>query len=154
MAVIGGAVVNNGRDTYEARVSDYKPTYALLLYGLNDVRLNDAAITAAAYENDISEIINGLVSDGLSVANIIVGSPPYMNPAGYGLFAPWDGGSTVRHEAFVAGAAAAAAATGATYIDVYQWMIDNGGNALISGDNVHPNDAGHSAIADAFLSVV
>ena len=47
-----------------------------------------------------------------------------------------------------------ATAKGTKYIDVYQWMLDNGGDDLVSVDGVHPNDAGHAQIAAAFLSVL
>jgi lysophospholipase L1-like esterase len=49
---------------------------------------------------------------------------------------------------------AVATATGTKYADVYQYMVDNGGDTLIGADGVHPNDAGHAAIAAAFLSVL
>ncbi len=152
--VIGGPAAGNGRDTYVARVVDYDPDYVLILYGLNDVRLNDVAFTSALYQNDLGELVDLLVAAGITANKIVIGSPPYMDPAFYGSYAPWDGGSTPDHVAHVAAAAAVAAAKGTLYVDIYQAMIDGGGNALISVDGVHPNDAGHAVIANAFLAVL
>lgn len=154
VSTVGGAVDNNGRDRYAAAMAAYNPTYALILYGLNDLRLNDAAITEALFENDLGEIVDGLVTSGVPASNIVIGSPPYIPAASYALSPPWDGGSALKHAAYTAGCAAVAAAKGTRYINVYQWMIDHGGDTLVSGDGIHPNDAGHAAIANAFLTVI
>ena len=155
VATIGAAADDNGRDTYAARVTAYSPDKVLILYGLNDLRLNDVAFTTALYQNDLGEIVDGLTGAGIAADDIVIGSPSYIPAASYALFGPdWNGGSAADHAAHVAAAAAVATAKGTRYIDVYQWMADNGGDALISGDNIHPNDAGHAQIAAAFLSVI
>lgn len=152
VAVIGGAASANGRDTYTARVTAYAPNYVLVLYGLNDLRLNDAAFTVAEFQNDLGEVVDGIITAGISASSIVLGSPPHMtNYAGY---APWNGGSAVKHDLYRDAVASVAAARGTKYIDVYQWMLDNGGDTLVSVDGVHPNDSGHAAIANAFLSVL
>lgn len=39
---------------------------------------------------------------------------------------------------------------GVRYVNTYQYMMNNGGqDALVSPDNIHPNDAGHAIIAEA-----
>lgn len=154
VSTIGGAVDNNGRDTYAARVVSYNPDVVIILYGLNDLRLNDVAFSEANFQNDLEEIIDGIVAAGVSAQNIVIGSPPYIPNASYALFAPYNGGSAIKHAQYVTASAAVASTKGTKYIDVYQWMVDNGGDALISGDGVHPNDAGHAQIAAAFLSVL
>ena len=158
VATIGGAVVNNFRD--EATEHTYMhypkahPTNVVILYGLNDLRLNDAALTAANFQNDLAETIDILTGLGTSAGNIIIGSPPYIPEASYALNAPWNGGSRIKHAAYTAACAAVATAKGTKYADVYQYMTDNGGDTLVSVDGIHPNDAGHAAIATAFLSVL
>lgn len=154
VATIGAAAANNGRDTYVERVTAHGPISVLILYGLNDLRLNDAGFSVANFQNDLGEVIDGIVAAGTRAADIVIGSPPYIPAAVYTMYAPWDGGTALKHAAHVAAAAAVASSKGTKYIDVYQWMADNGGNALISGDGIHPNDAGHAAIANAFLSVL
>ena len=126
----------------------------LVLYGLNDLRLDDAVFTAANYQNDLGEVVDGLIAAGVDPQRIVIGSPPYIPEASYALYSPYNGGSLVKHAQYVAACATVATAKGTKYIDVYQWMADNGGDALISGDGIHPNDAGHAQIAAAFLSVL
>jgi len=151
--VIGGAAVNNGRDTVKTRVTDYSPGYDVcILYGLNDMRLNDAAFTVDLFGGDLGEVIDAIISAGTPAQSIVVGSPPLILT--YAGDAPWNGGSEAKHIAYVAKTAAVAAAKGTKYIDVYQWMIDNGGADLVSVDLIHPNDAGYAQIAAAFLSVM
>jgi len=151
VSTIGGAADNNGRDTYDTRVTAYNPDYVFILYGLNDLRLDDAAFTTALFENDLGEVVQGIIDNGASADHIIIGSPPYVSDYGSG---DWGGGSTADHEAHVQACADVASAKGTKYIDVYQWMIDNGGDSLVSGDDIHPNDDGHQEIANAFLSVL
>lgn len=153
VSTIGGACDNNGRDRYATAVVAHRPDYVLILYGLNDLRLNDVAFTADLFENDLGEVIDGMIAGGTSASQIVIGSPPHISD--YTAGAPeYNGGSIAKHQAYTAKCAAVAAAKGTKYIDVYQWMIDNGGDSLVSGDGVHPNDAGHQAIANAFLSVM
>lgn len=152
VATIGGAVDNNGRDTYATRVNAYNPDKVFILYGLNDLRLNDVAFTVELFQNDLGEVVDGIVANGTAAGDIVLGSPPFVST--YASASPMDGGSAPKHAQYVAAVAAVAAAKGTRYIDVFQWMSDNGGAALISGDGVHPNDDGHQEIANAFLSVL
>ena len=152
VAVLGAAASGNGRDTYVARVCANYPGRVYILYGLNDLRLDDAAYTANLFETDLGEVIDGLTTAyELEAADIYIGSPPYVQD--YTIGAPeWDGGSIAKHQAYTAKCAAVAAAKGCKYADVYQAMIDGGGASLLSIDGVHPNDAGHAIIAAAFLA--
>ena len=152
VAVIGGAVTNNGRDTYAARALAGNPSVVLILYGLNDLRLNDVGFTVANFQNDLGEVVDGLIAGGVLASNIIIGSPSHMTR--YTDYSPWNGGSAALHSQYRDACAAVAAAKSTRYIDVYQWMLDNGGDTLVDADGVHPNDAGHAAIAAAFLTVL
>jgi len=149
---IGGAAANNGRDTVASRVTAYTPDRVFILYGLNDLRLNDVAFTAAAFETDLGEVVDAIVTAGTAADDIVIGSPPYISD--YAAGSPYNGGDSTKHDAYRDACAAVALAKGTRYVDVYQYMIDNGGASLISGDGIHPNDAGHAAIKTAFLSVV
>lgn len=152
VATIGGAAANNGRDNYVTHVKSFGADKVVILYGLNDIRLNDVAITAANYQNDLGEIVSDLLATGISAKDIVIGSPPYMNPSIYSSFAPYNGGSTLRHTQFVAAAAAVATLYHTRYANIYQYMLDNGANALIGPDGIHPNDAGHAAIDACFAA--
>ncbi len=149
-----GALANNGRDTYTTRVAAYGPDVVIILYGLNDLRLNDAAFSDALYANDLGETVDGLIAAGVRADRIVLGSPPYIPAASYALDPPWDGGTALKHAAYVAATAAVATTKGTKYVNIYQYMLENGGDALIGGDGIHPNDAGHAAIATALLTVI
>lgn len=152
VAVIGGAATDNGRDNYASKVTAYNPLKVVVLYGLNDLRLNDAAYTSALFQSDLDEAIAAIIAAGVTPQNITIGSPPYIPLASYALFSPYNGGSRVKHAAYTAACAAVATSRGTKYSDVYQYMTDNGGDTLISVDGVHPNDAGHAAIATSLLA--
>jgi len=155
VTVIGGAVSNNGRDTYASRVTRYNCNgYVFILYGFNDLRLNDAAITQANFENDLGEVIDGIVSSGVPASRIVLGSPPYCTKFGVADTAPWQGGSTLKWQQYTAAVAAMAASKGTKYADVYGYMLSHGADSLVSADGIHPNDAGHAAIAAAFLAAL
>ena len=38
------------------------------------------------------------------------------------------------------------------FADLYNYMLDNGGTALLNPADVHPNDDGHAAIYEAILA--
>jgi len=149
ISTIGGPTDGNGRDTVLDRVPC--ADYIFILYGTNDVVLNDVSITAGKYQNDLSEVVDLLVNlGGISPQNIVIGSPPYQDGT---LASPLDGYTQAKLESYVAAAAAVASAKGTKYADIYQAMVDNGGSSLMNG-NVHPNNAGHQVIANAFLAVL
>lgn len=153
VATIGAAADSNGRDSYISRINGHDAKFVTILYGTNDILFSDAAYTAALYQNDLSEIVAGVISLGIYKHNIIIGSPPYMT--GYTTSSsPYNAGSALKHAQYVAAAAAVAAARDTKYIDVYAWMAANGADSLLDPDGVHPNDWGHQEIADAFLSVI
>lgn len=152
VATIGAAVDGNGRDAYSTRVLTHAPSHVLVLYGLNDLRLNDAAFTSANYQNDLSEIIDGIIAGGVLAGNIVIGSPPLMT--NYSAAAPYNAGSSSKQLDYAAACSAVATAKGTKYVDIYQWMLSHGGISLLSDDDIHPNDAGHAEIAAGFLSVI
>jgi hypothetical protein len=61
----GGPAKDNGRDTYQDRVLAHDPAWLLILYGLNDLRLDAPAFTSELYQNDLEEVIDGLIAGGV-----------------------------------------------------------------------------------------
>jgi lysophospholipase L1-like esterase len=55
-----------------------------------------------------------------------------------------------RGQRIVANVERACAETGATYVDSFRYVVD-GNLTLLAPDEIHPNDAGHRALADAIL---
>ncbi len=148
---IGGTVLqntdslaNNGRDRYVANVLGNRPWRTYILYGLNDLNSTNANLTVALYQNDLIEILQGLIAAGMAPRNIIVGSPPF--------FTNYTGGSVTKQQQYADAARVAALSNGCGFVDVYRAMRDGGGSALLDGDGVHPNDAGHTLIASLFAA--
>jgi len=154
VATVGAAADQNGRDTYLDRVAAHRPAWVLILYGLNDMRLNDPAITVERFQADLGEVVDGLVASGVAARRIVIGSPPHLPAGAYALHPPWDGGGPALHARYDAACAAVAASRGARFADVYRAMADGGGDRLVSPDQIHPNDAGHAVIAAAFLAAI
>lgn len=152
VATIGAAANNNARDNYTTRVLTGSPSVVLILYGLNDLRLNDAGFSAANFETDLGEVVDGLTAGGVLADDIVIGSPPHM--VSYGLYSPYNGGNATKHDAYRDACAAVALAKGTRFADVYQAMLDNGGDALVDTDGVHPKDTGHAVIAAAFIAAL
>lgn len=122
-----------------------------IMSGLNDLRYNGASFSVANYQTQLGEIVEQLINIyEIKPNNIILGSPPYCNPSFYANadYAPFTGGSTAKHQEYVAAVRTVATKHKTKYADVYQAML-RGGNSLVSSDGIHPNDAGHQVIANA-----
>jgi len=145
-------LVKNGRDRYQKDIIQRSPDYVYILYGLNDLRYNGAIFSTINFQHDLDEVVSGLISAGIPPSHIIIGSPPYINPAGYSLYSPYNAGSTAKHREYRDATKAIARRYHAKWADVYQYMIDNGNNSLVSNDLIHPNNLGHQVIKNAILN--
>jgi len=111
----------------------------IIQYGVNDYA-NGTGVTSD-FTTKLVTLVNELVAAGANVANIQIGSPSLVN----------DGTSTATQQAFRDACSAAAHTSGCKFVDVWQGMTDNGGLTLLN-DTKHPNDAGHSIIANWHFS--
>ena len=153
VATIGAAADDNLRDAYVGRILDYAPMYVVISYGVNDVRLNDAAITAANFQNDLEEIVDALIAGGVDADNIVLCSPSWMHPDYYDWYPPFDGATNQRFADFIAAAAVVAATRSTRFADIYGAMASGGGLSLMA-DLVHPADAGHAVTAATVLAAL
>lgn len=144
-------LANNGRDRYQQDIIQRSPNYVYILYGLNDLRYNGANFSTMSFQNDLNEVVSGLISGGIPPNHIVIGSPPYINPTGYSLYAPYNAGSTTKHRQYRDATKAIARRYHTKWADVYQYMLNRGANSLVSNDFIHPNDFGHQAIKNAML---
>lgn len=150
----GVPTANNGRGRFIADMTGAnKQDFAVIAFGTNDARflLALSAMNAANYKNDMGEMITGLVEAGYALEDILV-MPPYWvrDDANFG-----SGGTRTTYELYVTAARAVAVEYGVWYYDVYAYMRDHGGGSLIDADDpdlIHPNNIGHRAIADGFLT--
>ncbi|MGO7089511.1 SGNH/GDSL hydrolase family protein [Rhizobium leguminosarum] len=149
----GSPRANNGRDRYVADLlGANQREMAIIAYGFNDARYTGAPTTfnLAQYAMDYREILTGLIAGGYAANRICVVSPYYITDTGLATgSAGFTGQSRAVFLQFVAAAAAVAKEFGTYYVDAYAAMLAAGGDSLISGDNIHPTDAGHAVIAAA-----
>lgn len=155
--ISGAPLANNMRDRFVADVSSANKREKLFLAGgRNDARQTaDTNFNVTAYAREIREMISAARCAGYAATDIVIVTPfwqpdilfnqndPTNNPNNY---------TRAYYESWVAAAAAAAAEFGVYYYDAYAYMRDNGGAALISSDNIHPNDAGHLVIEQGAIA--
>ena len=135
-----GSFGGNGQDRYMNDVYNQKPwKYVFILYGLNDA-IQGGSFTNSSFDTSYRAIITDLLQTFRRVAptNIVLGSVPYVNPLCY---VPLPQLSTLKLQQYRDIIALVASDNGCKYADIYQDMVDNGGNSLIDVDNIHPNDA-------------
>lgn len=145
VSTIGAASDNNGRDTYLTRLEAHESDYVVIYYGVNDMLLNDAAITTANYEHDFIEILSDLIARGYVGSNIYILNIGYLS--GYSLGGAYTAGSPEKHVAYNAAILRVAKLFLCRFADIYSAMVAGGEGALLA-DPVHPNDAGMELIAN------
>lgn len=143
---------NNGTDRYISAIINNFPDKVFILYGVNDLRYNNQNYTITNYVNNYSQILTGLINAGISPSNITIGSPSYINPIAYNMYSPYDNGNVSKHQAYVNATKDLAKNFKTKWGDVYNQMLTNGGNTLLTNDYVHPNDLGHNIIANAMIN--
>ena len=128
-----------------------------LLYGYNDARYtaDPGRFNAAAFVRDYRTVIAGLLAAGFDHDSLCLGSPPYPPDAGLDRGGPGFTGQTrAGFESFVDAVRNLAAEHDLFYAAVYETMAEAPDGALASDDLIHPNDAGHCAIATAFATAL
>lgn len=151
----GSPQVNNGRDRYVAALTGAaKRDVCFINYGFNDLRYTGGGdMSLANFIIDYQEILTGLLGAGYAATDIVIGSPYWISDFGYTQgTAGFTGSNRTVHESYVAACRALAVTNGTLYADVYAAMRDGGGESLISGDYIHPNDAGYRVISQAMMA--
>lgn len=149
---------NNGFSRYrEHLLGDTRADLIAILYGFNDARYTaaPASLNHDGFRRDYIVLVQGLLDAGYDSAAICLGSPPHIPDAGFDVDAEngFAGQSRVEFQRYVRTVELIARDAGTSYAAVNEWM-DARGDALVSADHVHPNDAGHAAIAEAFADAV
>lgn len=113
----------------------------LLVTGYNDMR---AGTPLADYRRQLDAALGQLVA---ASAQVVVGGCLPMTPAGYAAYGPtWNHGSDAAAATYTAIIADVAAAHGCRFAPMDSYDPRN-----VTSDLVHPNDAGHTQIAQAML---
>lgn len=143
---------DNGRDRYAADVLGANKRDAIFIaYGGNDARYTGAPATmnVTNYINDYREIMDGLLAGGYPKQNIYVLPRMWITDTGLNTgSAGFTGQTRVGFEEYMTATRDIAVEFGANYADIYTYTRYNGGDALVSTDNIHPEDLGHAVIAD------
>jgi lysophospholipase L1-like esterase len=153
----GSARANNGLGRYASDLlGNGRADVVAILYGFNDARYTAAPATLnhAGFSRDFGALLEGLVAAGFGRDAICLGSPPHIPDAGFAVDAGNGFGGQTRGEfqRYVRTVELLARAAGTFYAAVNEAMAAHGGDALVSPDHVHPNDAGHAIIAAAFAA--
>jgi lysophospholipase L1-like esterase len=129
-----------------------------MLYGFNDARYTAAPATLNhdGFRRDYVALIEGLLAAGVAADAICLGSPPHIPDAGFAVDAEngFAGQSRVEFQRYVRTVELIARDAGTYYAPVNEWMGAKGADRLVSADHVHPNDAGHARIAEAFADAI
>lgn len=157
---------DNGRDRFSLAstaanggiLGSNRKDALFIALGFNDARYIGAPGTfnVAGYLNDYREMMNGILADGGAPDQIYVASPWYITDTGlntYGSDPNFAGQTRSGFEAFVAAARSVATEFGVQYTDMYAALntatfIANVG----ASDNIHPTNAGHAEIRDAWIN--
>lgn len=151
----GTPLAQNGRDRFFTDLlGGNKRQMCVIDYGFNDLRYtgNPAVFNFTAYQNDFQEILNGLMLNGYTRDNIVIGTPYYAAAVTYSTgSAGFTGSNNTIHQAYDTVVTALAKEYGVYYFDVDSYEAGNGGDSLIGVDNIHPTDTGHAVIAAGML---
>jgi lysophospholipase L1-like esterase len=147
---------NSGRARFERDLlGEDRADLIAILYGFNDARYigAPASFHHDNFVRDFREVLAGLFAAGYRPADICIGSPPHIPDAGFAVGTPGFTGQTRQSfQAYVQTVRSIARDAGTFYAPVNERMADEGGDALLSEDHVHPNDAGHAKIAEIFAA--
>lgn len=144
----------NGIGRYRgALLSPDRADSLAILYGYNDARYvgSPGSLNVDGFCRDYATMLEGLLAGGFLPHFIAIGSPPF--PSDRGLRTGGEGfvGQTrAGFERYVDAVRALAIEFGLRYAPVYEAMSRYPQGALSSDDITHPNDEGHSVIAEAF----
>ncbi|MDF5715377.1 MAG: SGNH/GDSL hydrolase family protein [Rhizonema sp. NSF051] len=142
---------NSGYLRYQSAILNHYPDYLFILYGINDLRFNDASASVTVFQSELSTIVSAAITSGVKPGNITIGNPPYVNSAAYSAGSPFNAGSLAKQQQYSAATSSVAHSLGTKWADVYTAMQLGGGDSLVF-DTLHPNAAGHQIIANALLA--
>ena len=116
------------------------PQKVVIMIGTNDA----ASVYSSQFRTDYDTVLSGLISGGMSAADIVVCSLPFCTNTG--------ARPQANQQLYADAASAAAAAVGAVYVDIFALTLAT--PSYISADTIHPTTAGHAAIATAISAAL
>jgi lysophospholipase L1-like esterase len=144
----GAVRANNGTNRYVVDTMGSNIRSKIISnYGLNDLRYTAApnTINLANFKAQYTTMVAAWKAAGMDVT---LASPVWIPDAGYTTgSAGFTGSSRTIHEQYCEAIYQIAREQGVKYAATYEYMRDNGGASLVDADNIHPNNAGHAAMA-------
>lgn len=131
--------------TYSAGVT----RWLIIEPGPNDFQIGLANYTPTNYQTDLTTVINYCISTkGWPASKILILNNSYILSSFY------TGGFTlVNYQLFQAKNLAVANSLGTLYFDLYSWFNVRGADFLMF-NTLHPNDYGHTVMANGILTVL
>lgn len=121
----------------------------IFAFGLNDMGQNGANYTVANYITDYTTVLNNAIGKGWKGNQILLIPPFYIGSAGYATYATISGNAAPtqsHHYSFVEATRTVSVLFNSLFFDIYEDQLNNN-TTLITGDTIHPNDAGYAYIA-------
>ena len=137
---------NNFRDNVNSWISTKGSNKSLIVlaYGTNDGRgsADPAYYTPTKFYNQYNECIDIITNKGWGSRDILIVTPFYTKDSDLSTY----GVTRSKYEEFVTQSQNVATNKNTLLFDAYHYMLNNGGDTLVSSDAVHPNDTGHNTI--------
>jgi lysophospholipase L1-like esterase len=143
LGVQGGKLMGTAGSSLKNRYGDAllaTPQKVVIMIGTNDA----ASVYSSQFRTDYDTVLSGLISGGMSAADIVVCSLPFCTNTG--------ARPQANQQLYADAASAAAAAVGAVYVDIFALTLAT--PSYISADTIHPTTAGHAAIATAISAAL
>lgn len=147
---IPGAEIDNIKNLEFPFLDRDEPNLVTLSTGVNDIIDGDDPV--AFFEEDLKELLEKIRDNTKDNAIIAISNIPNLLQVPRFIEEPDGDVTAARIIAFNQAFARQAAAAGALLVDLNSLPINESLNR--DEDGFHPNDAGHRAIADAFLNVI
>lgn len=121
----------------------------VLMTGLNDARLNGHSPAASEAYSDALALLLRAFRQASPAAPVLALEQPYIGD--YSVYEPFHRASDAVIDAYNATLRLAASRHSSTQVVAIEgWEVDT----MVSDDGVHPNDAGHSHLAQAVVRAV
>jgi len=135
----------------------WRTKYMFISFGVNDCGFNFAGYNPTLFGTQYQTIISGAIAKGWTTTSVIVNLGYYVKSPdawnAYLIYGIPSAADNTRYFSFFSTADTIATTNSNIRANPYQYMIDNGGDALLA-DNLHPNDAGHQVIANYMAALV